>query len=104
MARDRRGHQSRRRQHDTKKRLWLDEWAWALVELGLTSDEYWALTPAEFSALARAWQTKMKREGYKVIGSPQEQRMRALFEERAAAAHLAALAASQKVAKEASRG
>lgn len=42
----------------------------------------------------------MKREGYKVIASPEEQRMRDLFDERAAAAAFAALAARQKKAKE----
>ncbi len=42
----------------------------------------------------------MKREGYKVIASPEEQRIRDLFDERAAAAQLGALAARQKKAQE----
>ena len=43
----------------TKRQL--EEWAWARVELGLTTAEYLDLTDAEFAALVKAWNAKQAR-------------------------------------------
>jgi hypothetical protein len=36
----------------------LEEWAWARIELGLTTEEYLDLTSLEFAALVEAWNAK----------------------------------------------
>ena len=43
----------------TKRQL--EEWAWARIELGLTTAEYLDLTDAEFAALVGAWNAKQAR-------------------------------------------
>jgi hypothetical protein len=43
----------------------LDAWAFAVVELNLTTDQFLDIAPVAWTALVEAWKTKMKRQGFK---------------------------------------
>lgn len=38
------------------------EWRFAVVELGLSSDAFWRLTPGEFKELCEQWECREKRQ------------------------------------------
>lgn len=84
-----------------KKRLWLDEWAFAVVELGAPCPDYWTLTHNQFTALHEAWKTKMIRDGHRLKPTPAEEAATERANQRAMAAHFAIMAADTKRQREA---
>ena len=58
----RRGRKGRKKNGGLERINW-EEWlAWAVVEVGLTPDSFWSMTPRELKYLSQAASAKAKRE------------------------------------------